>query len=199
MVDLKNKFNRFGKTLKNLPGYASAKIRGKPFHWTMSNLDAKGRMYNFQKRAEMKNYYKNQMALRPELSPHAELVPGNVNDVEEVDLGKVMEQVKAYPGNVKYPRSSFNENILPTRRQKEFFEPVGINLSEAATYNLNEQRENIRRNIRSGKSVRKSNLEILLNEGRQEDFRLVANYLKKLAKKGGKTRKARKTRKERKH
>lgn len=194
MEELKNRFNRFGKTLKNLPGYAKAKLQRKPFHWTMSNLEAKGRSYNFQKAAEIRSYLQNQRARRPELSPHAELVPGNVNGVEEVDIEKLMEQVKQYPGNIRFQNN--NLPVLP-RPKKETFEPIGVNLSEAAPYSLNQQRENIRRNIRNGRSVRKSNLELLLNEGRQNDFQLVANYLKKLAKKGGKTRKARKTRKTR--
>jgi hypothetical protein len=196
MENLKNKFNRFGKTMKNLPGYASAKIKGKPFHWTMSNLEAKGRSYNFQKAAEIRSYLQNQKVRRPEMSSHAELVPENVENLEEVNVQKVLEQVKQYPGNVR-----FQNNNLPLvpRPKKETFEPIGLNLTQAAPYSLNQQRENIRRNIRNGRSVRKSNLELLLNEGRQNDFQLVANYLKKLAKKGGKTRKARKAKKTRKH
>jgi hypothetical protein len=189
MVNLKNKFNRFGKTLKNLPGYASAKVKGKPFHWTMSNLEAKGRSYNFQKAAEINSYLQNQRNKRPELSPHAELVPENVENLEEVNIQKVLEQVKQYPGNLRFQNNNFP--VVP-RPKKEIFEPIGLNLTQATPYSPNQQRENIRRNLRKGKTVRKSNLELLLNEGRQEDFQLVANYLKKLAKKGGKTRKTRK-------
>lgn len=250
MNNLKNKFNRFSKTMKNLPGYASAKIRGKPFHWTMSNAEAKAREYNFQKADEIRGYYKNQGVSRhPELKPEnvenlrnlnevelrgimsnteakkkqrtmkavgavrrlermgmsvlpgqrqllPELIPGNVENLEEVNVEKVMEKVRKYPGNVPLPRASFNENILPSRTQKQEFVPVGVNLASASPYTSGEMRENIRRNIRNRKPVTKAELQELLEAGSQNDFMLVAQYLKNISrKKGGKSRKTRKQRK----
>ena len=195
MYGLKDKVNRFSKTLKNLPGYTSAKMRGKPFHWTMSNNQAKGRMYNFQKAAEIRDYYKNQVALRPELSAHAELQNKNVQNLQEVNIEKLMEMVKQYPGNLPIPRQNFNENLLPYRPKKEEFVPIGIDLASAVPYTSGELKKNIRKNLRNRKPVSKSDLETLLEEGRQNDFMLVARYLKNISrKKGGKSRKTRKRR-----
>lgn len=237
--------------MKNLPGYASAKVRGKPFHWTMSNAEAKAREYNFQKADEIRAYYKNQGVSRyPELKPEnvenlknlsknelrgimsnaeakekqrtmkavgairrlermgmsalpgqrhllPELKPENVENLSEVNVEKVMEMVRNYPGNVPMPRTTFNENILPSRTQKQEFLPVGVNLaSSASPYTSGEMRENIRKNIRNRKPVTKAELQELLEAGSQNDFMLVAQYLKNISrKKGGKSRKTRKQRK----
>lgn len=179
--------------MKNLPGYASAKVRGKPFHWTMSNKEAKGRMYNFQKKAEIRNY------ITEKLPTHPELKPENVENLEEVNVEKVRQMVRNYPGNVPIPRTSFNENILPIRPKKEEFEPIGVNLAAASPYTSGEWRANIRKNIRNRKPVSRSELEALLEEGSQNDFMLVAKYLANIDRKKGGTRRRRRSQHKRKH
>ncbi len=50
--------NRFKRTLKNLPNYVKAKVKGKPFHWTMTNRNVK----------KKQNAFKNQLMIKQGLS-----------------------------------------------------------------------------------------------------------------------------------
>ena len=51
--------NRFKRTLKNLPNYVKAKVKGKPFHWTMTNNNVKKKQKAFQNQLMIKQGLSN--------------------------------------------------------------------------------------------------------------------------------------------
>ena len=130
--------NRFKRTLKNLPNYVKAKVKGKPFHWTMTNRNVK----------KKQNAFKNQLMIKKGLSDKKEAIDKLCEKLEDKKTLSVDDQIyfkeyciskeNANVGKVKIENLNINTENLnfplieedPLAEAKESIEAATVLLNQ---------------------------------------------------------------------
>jgi len=198
--------------LRNLPGYVKAKVKGKPFHWTMTRKQMENKKRSFENMYTKRQKNKQSQSRRNFICESLEkegatnlpqykniykkycLTNENVN-VSQVNLNKLATNLR--PGNTNSFSSNTNlplveRPVTPVKSEEELLEEKAeksINLTKANQYKMS----------------RANRVAQLLQQGKQgtpltlNQLRNIANWYKgKRGKRGGKAR-SRRTQRYRNH
>ncbi len=197
--------------LGNLPGYVKAKVKGKPFHWTMTRKQMENKKRSFESMYTKRQQNKQSQSRRNFICDSLEkegttnlpkykniykkycLTNENVN-VNQVNLNKLATNLR--PGNTNSFSSNTNlplieRPVTPVKSEEELLREEAeerLNLRKAVPY-VESRANRISRLLQQGKQGTPLTLNQLQN---------VANWYRPRRTRGGKTR-SRRTRRYRNH